>query len=380
MTARTSGDVRPFYLDHNACTPVLPDVLERFVEVERRFPANPGAVHAAGRAARGVLEEARLEAAEALQVDPERIEFVSGGTEANNQALRCFGELGAPVLLASTEHASVRAAAGLRGSMSLAVDPRGRVVIPDSLPARPGLVALAHAQSELGTLQPVAEAAELARGLGVPLHVDAAQTPGRVPLDEVVRCADSIALSAHKCGGLRGGSILVTPPLAANCRVESLLVGGGQERGLRSGTPSVALAAATGRALALAQRQLVARAARMKAARDLLVAVLTESLSDCTCLTPCADALPNTAMMHFGGIEGRLLLPALDVSGIHASHGSACASGSPEPPAVLESIGLSAAAARACVRFSFGPDDDVAFAEAAARRVVACVASLQQAR
>jgi len=169
---------------------------------------------------------------------------------------------------------------------------------------------------------------------------------------------------------------LEVPPPGAEFPVEPLLFGGGQERGLRSGTPSVAHAAAAARALALAQQQLERRSSSLRAARDAFVAILAAELPGCTCLTPLDQALPNTAMLRFAGAEGRLLLPALDVAGIQASHGSACSSGSPKPPAVLAATGLAPDAARQCVRFSFGCQDGVEWARQAARRVKDCVSRL----
>ena len=154
-----------------------------------------------------------------------------------------------------------------------------------------------------------------------------------------------------------------------------LLVGGGQERGLRAGTPSPSLAAATARAIALAVEERSDRAARTAAARDAFVARVTATLPEARVLTP-ADALPNTALLRFVGVDGRLLLPALDVAGVEASQGSACSAGSPEPPAVLTGIGLDERATRQCVRFSFGFRDNPDDAKAAADAVRGAVARL----
>ena len=196
------------YLDHNACTPVDPRVLERFLEVERACPANPGSLHRAGRRARSVLEQARQEIAEVLGIASEVVTFVSGGTEANNTVVRGRGDPSLPVLLAPVEHPSVLAAAEDRGAVWWQVDASGRALIePPSVAV--GLLCLVHAQNETGVVQPVESALGLAREVGVPLHVDLSQTLGRIDIELLLREADSLAVSAHKLGGLRGLAVLI---------------------------------------------------------------------------------------------------------------------------------------------------------------------------
>jgi cysteine desulfurase len=344
------GTEGPWSCDANAGTPVLPEVLDEFVAVERRCPGNPASVHAPGRAARAVLEAARDRIAQALGLAPVDVVFTSGGTEAANLAVHGLGDPQLPVLLAEVEHPAVREPAALRGCELWSVDPNGRVrVAPPSRPV--GLVCLVHAQSELGTLQPVGEAADLAHQLLVPLFVDAAQTLGRVPLTEVGSRATALALSPHKAGGLRGFGVLAGRDLAT--RLRPLLRGGSQEQGLRPGTPSPALAAANALAIERAIAAQATRAAAMLSVRSAFLAGLAESTVAHQVLTPLAESVPNTAMVVFAAVDGRNLLPALDLAGVHASHGSACSSGAPTPPRILTAIGCSAAAARAAVRFSF---------------------------
>lgn len=367
------------HLDHNAGTVVDPRVLARFSAIEQQCPGNPASVHAAGRRAAAVVEAARAQVAAALRavgvpVEADEVVFCSGGTEANNCAVRGLGDPGLPVLLAPVEHPSVLVPAQRRGVVTWLVDGAGHAIV-----ARPttriGLVCLVHAQSEVGTVQPVVAAADLAVNLQVPLHVDAAQSLGRLPLADLAR-ADSIALSPHKAGGLRGTGALVVRSRARELR--PLLLGGGQEHGRRAGTLSPALIAATALAIELAVRETVERVARMATARDAFNAALLGDRSlRCRLLTP-SDALPNTSMITFAGVDGRNLLPALDLEGIAASHGSACSSGSPQPPAVLAAMGLDEPAARASVRFSFGRDDDASIGDAAAARVAAVIARLQK--
>jgi len=350
---RAGADQPPssLFCDANAGLPAEPDVIELFAATERACPANPASAHAPGRRARAVLEEARRRIAAALAVDGGDVLFTSGGTEAANLAVLGLGNQNLPVLLGPLEHPAVLEPALVRGVEWLPVEPPGVVrLVP---PARaPGLLCLVHAQSELGTVQPVAAAAALARSAGVPLFVDAAQTLGRVPLEEVVRLADAFALSPHKCGGLRGHGVLVVRDLAA--RLRPLLRGGAQEHGLRPGTQSPALAAANALAIERAVAEQERRAAAMLGLRDAFLAGLGRSQVEHEVLTPLQASLPNTAMVRFLHRDGRSLLPALDLAGIHASHGAACSSGAPRPPRVLREIGLDEEQARACVRFSFG--------------------------
>lgn len=358
-------------LDHDAGTPVDPRVLDRFLAVERACPGNPSSVHSAGRRARAALEEARAELADALGVAADAVVFLAGGTEANHLAVRGLGDPRLPLLASLVEHKSVLAAAAERGIVRFEVDRCGRAVV--QAPGRPvGAIALAHAQGELGTLQPIADAVRLSRELGVPLHVDAAQTLGRVALRPVLDGADTLALSAHKAGGLRGSSALIV----LGRRPRPLITGGGQEGGLRAGTVSPSLAAATARAVALALSEQAARAAAMAASRDAFVAELI-GREPCEVLVPATECLPNTAMIRFPAVDGRALVLALDLAGVLASHGAACSSGAADPPEILHAIGLAAEEARRCARFSTSAATSIDDAREAARRVARTVAELR---
>lgn len=340
----------PWFCDANAGAPALPQVLEEFTSVERNYPANPASAHAAGRRARGVLEQARERIAAALGVPSSDVLFTSGGTEAANLAVQGLGDPALPVLLGDLEHPAVREAAARRGTVAWQVDATGAVQVtrPDR---EVGLVALVHAQSELGTLQPVREAIALARELRVPTLVDAAQTLGRAPLDGLFVDDVFVALSPHKAGGLRGHGALVGRGLHGALR--PLMHGGGQELGLRPGTQSPSLAAANALAIELAVREQHERAAMMQKNRTAFLEALQRSGCAHRLLTPPDNSIPNTAMLCFEGLDGRNLLPALDLAGVQASHGSACSSGSPTPPRILTTIGIVEPLSRACVRFSF---------------------------
>lgn len=365
----------PLFCDHNAGTPALPEVLAEFLRVERDAPGNPASSHASGRRARGVLEQARERIASALGVAANDVVFTSGGTEAANLAVSGLGDPDLPVLLAPIEHAAVLAPAERRGVRYWEVDPTGaaQVTAPNEAV---GLLCLVHAQSELGTLQPVAACARLAASLGLPCFVDAAQSLGRESLAEPVQAGAVVALSPHKCGGLRGHGVLLGRDLAHGLR--PLLRGGGQESGLRPGTQSPALAAANSLAIERAVVEQRSRADQVRKVRSSFVAALHEHGAAVTLLTPLENSITNTVMLCVEGVEGRSLLPALDLAGVHASHGSACSSGSPTPPRVLTAIGLEDERARRCVRFSFGLCDDVSFAREVAARVVAATTRLRK--
>ena len=302
---------------------------------------------------------------------PDQVLFVSGGTEANNLAVTGLGDLTQPVLLAPLEHPSVMGPARDRGAVWWGVDADARALVkPADQPV--GLVCMVHAQNEIGTLQPVAEAAQVARDCDVPLHVDLSQTVGRVPLDDVLPLADSMTLSPHKVGGLRGlGVLLVREP----SRLRRLLRGGKQEQGLRPGTESASLAAANALALQLAVEEQAERARAMRAARERFESALATDVARRRLGS--GSRLPNTVMLWFERVDGRNLLPALDLAGVEASQGSACSSGSPEPPEVLTSMGLDAENAKRCVRFSFDANTRLDDAERAATIVSDVARKLQ---
>ncbi|MBL8756592.1 MAG: aminotransferase class V-fold PLP-dependent enzyme [Planctomycetes bacterium] len=370
-----AGKPDAVFCDWNAGAPASDEVLATFVDIERRCPGNPASPHTTGRRARTVLEDSRQRIADAFGVPAADVVFTSGGTEAANLAVLGLGDADLPVYASATEHPAVHEPSLLRGVRPFAVDPTGVAQVVD--PGAPiGLVCLVHAQSELGTLQPVDAALRLAVARGIPLFVDAAQTLGRVPVQPVVAGGAVVALSPHKAGGLRGHGVLLGHDL--HRRLRPLLRGGAQELGLRPGTQSPALAAANAEAILRALHETTERAATMAAMRATFLDGLQASGVACRVLTPLDNSIPNTVMVHFPRVDGRNLVPALDLAGVHASHGSACSSGAVQPPRILRAIGLADDDARACVRFSFGWHGAVETLCEAGARVGAVVAARQK--
>ncbi len=393
--AAASGAIAPgvgrptAYLDHAASTPVRPEVLSAMDEVYRNAWGNASSVHAAGRQARALVERARERVAELLRVEPFRIVFTSGGTEANNLAL--FGAVGAApgrrhVVVSAIEHHSVldTARALERGGYrvtTVPADGEGRIGVEAFARALCGdtaVCALMLANNEVGTIQPVRAAAEAAADTGVPLLVDAVAAAGKIPVVVPDLGADLLTLSAHKLGGPQGVGALYVGP---GCELAPMLHGGGQERRWRPGTENVAAIVGFGLAAELAGRELDAAAARLRSLSRSLVSAILDA--DCGAVpTGPADPearVPGLCSFVFPGLDGEALLVALDLQGVYAGAGAACTSGSLLPSHVLTAMGLPPAACRAALRLSLGRDsqeEDIALAASAVARAVRRQAAL----
>jgi len=381
MTTRTP---RQIYLDNNATTRPLPEVIETVSEHLGESFGNPGSRHAAGRKARVVLEDARETIARILGADPEEVIFTSGGTESTNLALFGFAA-GNPGLVLTTagEHPATSesiAALAERGwsSRSLRVDRDGRL-LSDELETLPwkdirlATVILAH--NETGVVQDLGPLSEACREHEIPLHVDAVQAVGKIPVDFHQLGATSLALGAHKFHGPRGIGALL---LRDGCRLAPFEYGGHQEAGRRPGTEVVALAAGMARALESWDADRIARTDWIETLRDRLQAGLEEATGPNVVNGHPDHRLPNTLNIAFPGLDGEAILVALDLEQVACSLGSTCSSGSTEPAPALVAMGRTEEVYRASVRFSVGLENTVEDIDEAVRRVSGVVARLRE--
>jgi len=347
------------YLDHNAGAPLRAETREAML-AWLGPPANASSAHREGARARSAIEAARAEVAALLGAAPAEIVFTSGATEANNLALRGALPPGRGLVTTAIEHASVletaRAlAAGGTPLVEVGVDVEGRVAAAEVVAAgaAAALVSVGLANGEVGSLAPVEEIAAGLAGRGVLLHTDAAQAAGRVPLDVRALGVDLLSLSSHKLGGPPGAGALW---VRRGVRLAAQLTGGPQERGRRAGTENVPAIIGFGVAARLARVEQADVATRTAALVERLWQGLRSSVPDVLRNGPAAaPRLPNTLNLSFPGCAGESLLVLLDLAGIAASLGSACAAGSTEPSHVLRAMGRERAAARAGLRLSLGP-------------------------
>ncbi|GAC1339304.1 MAG: cysteine desulfurase family protein [Acetobacteraceae bacterium] len=321
------------YLDANATEPLRPEARAAAISA-LDLVGNPSSVHAAGRAARRVLEDSRAAIAARFGADPAGLVFTSGGTEADALAIFALAA-GRRVIVGATEHDAIRSAAP--GAEVLPVDRDGVAdldALDDLLRQGPAMLCLMLANNETGTLQPVLDAAMLCRRHGALLHVDAVQAAGRIPVSLMELGADSVALSSHKLGGPKGAGALM---LAEGREIGPLITGGGQERGRRGGTPALpaiaGFAAACGAAcpVLLPLRDAVERGAVAAGA-----VVLGGS-----------DRLPNTVCLALPGVRAETQVIALDLAGVQVSAGAACSSGKVARSHVLDAMGLGVLAGEA---------------------------------
>ena len=361
------------YLDHAATTPMLPNAAQTMAALLGEV-GNASSLHAAGRRARRVVEESRETVAAAIGARPSEVVFTSGGTESDNLAVkglfwsrRAADPRRRRILASAVEHHAVLDSALWLAEREgaevvwLPVDAYGRVS-PDSLaaaieqaPDEIALVSVMWANNEVGTVQPIGALAELAHEHGIPLHTDAVQAVGQLPVDFAACGADAMTITGHKFGGPVGAGVLV---LGRDVDVTPVLHGGGQERDVRSGTLDAPAVAALAAALEVAVKEQPERADRLRALRDDLVTRLLAEVPDALLngdptLSP-ATRLPGNAHFSFPGCEGDALLLLLDARGIECSTGSACSAGVARPSHVLLAMGHDEARARGSLRFSLG--------------------------
>jgi len=379
--------VQHFYFDHNATTPVAPEVLETAVACLGQVYGNASSIHHFGQAAKQTLEAARRQVAALIHASPAEIVFTSGGTEADNLAVlglvRAAGRPAAHLITSAIEHPAVLAAAAQLEREGVAVTrlpvSAGGTVNPEDVrPAlRPEtvLVSIMHANNELGTVQPLGEISRITREAGVPLHADGVQALGKIAVDVDTLGVDLYSMSGHKLYAPKGVGALYA---RKGTKLAPTAFGGHHERDRRPGTENVPGIAALGAAAELAGRTLAGESERLASLRDRLESTVLGRISGTGINGARWNRTPNTSNIYFDGVDGEAMVIALDLRGFAVSTGSACSSGAITPSHVLTALGLPADRARSSLRFSLGRSNNAEQVDALADALTASVAHLRR--
>jgi cysteine desulfurase len=352
----------PIYLDHNATTPLNPEVAEAMMPYMSGIYGNPSSVHRFGRLTRDALEQARVQVGQCVGAEPNQVVFTSGGTEANNLAIK--GSLSnqplARFAVSPIEHACMvepaKAMAKLGWELDeLVVDDQGRVAtdhLQSAVTTATRFVSVMAANNETGVVQDLASLVEVAKSVNpdVLFHSDACQMVGKLPISFKQLNLDLMSVSSHKLYGPQGAGALI---VSRSIDLQPQILGGGQEKGLRSGTENLAAIVGFGRAAELATETQQARKEHVLKLQQQLVDSLIEQ-PDVTIFSAQAERLPNTVQFSVQGIDGETLLMQLDRKGFAVSSGSACDSGRTEPSHVLMAMGVDKITAKGAIRVSFG--------------------------
>jgi cysteine desulfurase len=355
--------MKRIYLDHNATTPVRPEVLAAMMPYLTEEYGNASSIHAFGQNARGAVEEARGRAAALVAARPADIMFTSGGTESNNHAI--LGAVAAApgknkhVITSAIEHVAVldacRALAKQGIELTILPVSRDGLVNPEDVRTaiRPEtvLITVMLANNEIGVIEPIGEIGKIAEEKGIVFHADAVQAAGKIPIDVEKLGVDLLSISAHKFSGPKGVGALY---IRKGTQLAPLLFGGHSERDRRPGTEDVAAITGMGKAAELALADLREDTERVSALRDRLEQGLLDRVPHTWVNGACAPRVPNTTNLTFPFIEGEAMVIALDLKGIACSTGAACSSGAVEPSHVLLALGLAPEDARATLRLSLG--------------------------
>ena len=371
------------YLDSNATTAIEPAVLDAMLPYLMEHFGNPSSAHALGHVAHDAVAKARAQVASLIGAAPDEIVFTSGGTEASNMAIRGAAAMSGRRTIVTTniEHPATDACCAVLAKQGFTIkrlksSSAGLVHANDAralIDSDTCLVTIIHAQNEIGTLQPVTEIAAIAHAAGALVHVDAAQSVGKVPVDVTALGADLLSIAGHKLYAPKGVGVLY---IGRGVALPPLLVGAGQENGRRPGTENVPYMVALGEACRLAQEALPQAEPRLRALGTRLLERLICKVPGLTLVGDRARRLPNTLNVLFPGVSGRQLLAACP--GVLASNGSACHADSEEPSAILLALGIPRDAALGTVRLSLGrhtTNDDV---DAAAEHLAAAWRALTE--
>jgi len=351
------------YLDYAATAPVLPEVLEAMLPFFSESYGNPSGIHGTGREARKAVEQARRQTARVLGAESGEILFTSGGSESDNLAIQgtaaALKEKGNHLITTRIEHPAVRNTCRWLEKQGyqvtwLPVDRFGEVdpeAVREAIRPETILVSVMTANNEIGTVEPVAEIGQICREKGVVFHTDAVQAAGSLPLRANEMKADLISLSAHKFHGPKGVGALY---IRKGTRLDALIHGGAQERGLRAGTENTAGIVGLGKAIETAEENRESNVRRIRELRDLLIREILGRVPEARLNGHPERRLANHCHFSFPGVESEALLLRLDLAGIAASGGSACTSGSLEPSHVLEAIGLEKDRIQGSIRLTLG--------------------------
>ncbi|MBI3697308.1 MAG: cysteine desulfurase [Acidobacteria bacterium] len=376
-----------YYFDHNATTPVAPEVLRAMTPCFSEVYGNASSIHYFGQQAKLRLEQARRQVAGLLGCEPAEVVFASGGTEANNLAIlgtvRQAARQRRHVITTAIEHPCVLDACRQLEKEGVEVTyvrvGSDGMVSPDDIRAalRPEtvLITVMYANNEIGTVQPIGEIAAIAREAGVYLHTDGVQSTGKIPVDVQELGVDLYSLSGHKLYGPKGTGALY---VKKGTLLGPILFGGRHERDRRPGTENVSGLVGLGEAAELARRGLPAEMPRLAALRDRLERALEERIEFAGVNGKGSPRVPNTTNFYFDFLEGEAMVIALDLKGMAVSSGAACSSGSVEPSHVLTAIGLSDERARASIRFSLGSQNTEEQVDALVEAVEGAVAHLRK--
>jgi cysteine desulfurase len=350
----------PIYLDNNATTPVAPEVFEAMLPYLTEFYGNPSSMHRVGAKAATALKTAREQAAAFLRCRESEIVFTSGGTEGNNAAIRGVLETDPDkrhIVTSQTEHSSVLELcrhlekSGYRVTY-VGVDDGGQLdlaELADALDDDTALVSVMYANNETGVLFPIDDIVQIVKPHGIPLHVDAVQAAGKIPLDLRMTEVDLLTVSAHKLHGPKGTGLLY---IRRGTRVRPFILGGGQEKGRRSGTENVAGIVGLGKAFELAEDYVNHGVDMTRRLRNRLESGILSRISSAQRHGVAELRIPNTTSISFQSVEGEAILLLLDEIGICASSGSACTTGALEPSHVLKAMGVPPDRAQGSIRFS----------------------------
>ena len=377
------------YLDYAATAPVLPEVLDAMMPFFISRYGNPSGIHGTGRDAHKAVEEARRRTAAVLGAESREICFTSGGSESDNLAIQgtafALREKGNHLITSRIEHHAVLNTCrwlekqGFRVTY-LPVDADGTVspdAVRDAITPETVLVSIMTANNEIGTVEPVGEIGRICREKGVLFHTDAVQAAGMLPLRADEMNADLISLSAHKFHGPKGTGALY---IRKGTRLDALIHGGSQERGLRAGTENVPGIVGLGKAIEIAEAERTANAERIRELRDLLIRRIRGAVPYVKLNGHPERRLPNNCHFSFAGVESEALLLRLDLAGIAASGGSACTSGSMEPSHVLKATGLEEELMKGSIRLTLGRETTAEEIEKTARVLPEIVKDLRAMR